>query len=197
MTHHIRQGRLRSIIINIGREAEIWQLTVRPILADSGHYNPSLLMSVMRRNSDNTHHTWQARLWPIPANSRHYDPSLLISLMKRNFFDRRYDPSGPTGEITLHHHEYRRRGGIQTIDSKTHPSRQWTLQPIIIDARHEAVFRQKTSYLTREVTTHPHQYPSRGRIRAIDSEDPSWPSMDIITHQLLAIRPSILFWGVF
>ena len=135
-------------------------------------------------------------VWPIPADTGHYDQSLLTSLMKRNSVDRRYDPSYLTRKNTLHHHKYRQRGGNLTIDSKTHPSRQWTLQPIIIDVRHEAEFRQKTSYLTSEVTTHPHRYPSRGRIRAIDSEDPSWPSMDIMTHQLLAIRPSILFWGV-
>ena len=40
MTHHVQQGRLRSIIMNIGGEAEFRQSTVRPILADSGHYNP-------------------------------------------------------------------------------------------------------------------------------------------------------------
>ena len=89
--------------------------------------------------------------------------------MKGNSIHRRYDPSYLTREITLHNHKYRQRGGNPTIDSKTHPSRQWTLQPIIIDVRHEAEFRQQTSYLTSEVTTHPHRYPSRGRIRAIDS----------------------------
>ena len=49
MTHKVWQGRLCSIIMKIGREAEFRQSTVRPILADSGHYNTSLLMSVMRR----------------------------------------------------------------------------------------------------------------------------------------------------